>query len=298
MSLVRDIVHTTVYRYSEPVQFGEHRVMFRPIDSHDQRVLATDLQVSPAADVRLIQDPYSNSIALVQPREPAAELRFVCAFTIDHVPADKPPPLAVAAEFVPFAYAPDERIDLEHCLRPHHDDPRGTLIAWTHQFLASGARNGTLDVLARMNAHIRQSLRYSARDEEGTQPPARTLELGSGSCRDFALLMMEATRRLGLAARFVSGYLYDQTLDAEGGIVAPGSGVTHAWMQVFLPGAGWISYDPTNDLIGDSRLIRVAVVRDPAFASPVSGSWFGAANAYLGMSATVHVSQRSSDGAI
>ncbi|MEO8544949.1 MAG: transglutaminase family protein [Burkholderiaceae bacterium] len=296
MSIVHDIVHTTVYNYSEPVEFGVHRVMFRPRDSHDQRVLATDLQVSPQSDIRLIQDTYSNSIALVQPIGPASELRFTCAFAIDHVPAEAAPPVAPSAEFLPFTYSPDERIDLEHYLRPHYDDPHGTLIAWVHQFLAEGSRVATLELLARINAYIGQNLTYAARDEEGTQTPVRTLELGSGSCRDYALLMMEAVRRLGLAARFVSGYLYDESLDADGKVAMVGAGSTHAWMQVFLPGTGWITYDPTNNLIGDSRLIRVAVVRDPALASPISGSWFGATQAFLGMTTQVQVRRRNKDG--
>ena len=121
--------------------------------------------------------------------------------------------LEPAAEFLPFAYSVQERLDLEHYLRPHHDDPDGTLIRWAHQFLHTDKPNSTREVLARMNAHIGQSLKYAARDEEGTQTPLETLALGSGSCRDYALLMMEAARRLGVATRFVSGYLYDAALD-------------------------------------------------------------------------------------
>jgi len=119
-----DIVHTTLYRYSKPVTFGEHRVMFRPRDSHDLRVLATDLKVSPNAIVRMIQDPHSNSVALVQPLGPATELRLVCSFTIER--ADVMQDLSLlspAAEFLPFAYSLQDRLDLEHYLRPHHDDP-------------------------------------------------------------------------------------------------------------------------------------------------------------------------------
>ncbi len=106
---------------------------------------------------------------------------------------------------------------------------------------------------------------------------------------------MEAVRRLGVAARFVSGYLYDEALDANGETAMVGSGVTHAWMQLFLPGAGWLTYDPTNNLMGDSRLIRVAVVRDPSLAAPISDSWFGAPEAYIGMTASVKVSRRKKD---
>ena len=292
MPIQHDIVHTTIYRYREPVSFGEHRVMFRPRDSHDQRVLATDLQVSPNAIVSMIQDPHSNSIALVQPLESATELKIVCSFTIEHAQSDAPaPPLSKSAEFLPFAYSPAERLDLEHYLRPHHDDPQGKLIAWTHQFLAGGGTTRTREMLAHMNRHIGQSLLYLPRDEEGTQTPLQTLALGSGSCRDYALLMIEALRRLGIAARFVSGYLYDASLDT-GGDGMTGSGVTHAWLQAYLPGAGWVTCDPTNNLLGGSQLIRVGVVRDPAFAAPVSGSWYGEPNAYLGMSASVQVRRR------
>lgn len=294
MSIQHEIVHTTIYRYSQPVSFGEHRVMFRPRDSHDQRVLATDLQVSPESIVRMIQDPHSNSIAMVQPLQSATELRIVCSFTIEHANDLEPlPPLHTEADVLPFVYSPDERMDLEHYLRPHHPDPKGALMGWTRAFLRSDGPTSTRELLARMNASIGQTLRYLPRDEEGTQSPTQTLALGSGSCRDFALLMMEAIRRLGVAARFVSGYLYDASLDggAEGMV---GSGVTHAWLQAYLPGSGWLTYDPTNNLTGGSQLIRVAVVRDPDHASPVSGSWYGTPGAYCGMSASVQVRRRTS----
>ncbi|MFT4267897.1 MAG: transglutaminase family protein [Xenophilus sp.] len=291
-----DILHTTTYRYREPVRFGLHRVMFRPRDSHDLRVLATDLQVSPEAQVRLIQDPHSNSVALVQPQSEARELSIACAFTIEHVPGPEADlQLDPAAEFLPFAYGVQERLDLEPYLRPHHDDPDGTLIHWAHQFLRSGRPNSTRETLTRMNAHIAQSLSYQAREEEGTQSPLETLARGGGSCRDYALLMMEAARRLGIATRFVSGYLYDPMLDTGGqplGEATVGAGSTHAWLQAYLPGAGWIAFDPTNNLMGSSRLIRVGVARDPAFAPPISGSWFGPPDAYEGMEVAVRVTRR------
>jgi transglutaminase-like putative cysteine protease len=297
MPIRYDIVHTTVYRYSKPVTFGEHRVMFRPRDSHDLRVLATDLQVNPEAIVRMIQDPHSNSVALVQPIQPSLELRLVCSFTIER--ADVTQDLSLlspAAEYLPFAYSVQDRLDLEHYLRPHHDDPEGKLIAWAHQFFRHDGPTGTRDLLERMNQHINQNFRYEIRDEEGTQTPLQTLALGSGSCRDYALLMMEAARRLGVATRFVSGYLYDAALDL-GAIgteeAVTGAGATHAWLQAYLPGAGWVAYDPTNNLLGGNQLIRVAVARDPAFAAPVSGSWFGDPDAYAGLEATVQVKRQA-----
>ncbi|WP_372525633.1 transglutaminase domain-containing protein [Piscinibacter sp.] len=291
MPIRYDITHTTVYRYRWPVSFGEHRVMFRPRDSHDLRVLATDLQVSPEATVRMIQDPHSNSVALVRPLSSATELRIVCTFSIEHAHTDSLElPLSPSAEWFPFAYTIEERFDLEQYLRPHHEDPDGRLSAWARQFIRTDGPTGTRDLLVQMNQHIRDHFRYAARDEEGTQPPSETLELGSGSCRDFALLMMEAARRLGVATRFVSGYLYDPALDgteADGGVV--GAGATHAWLQAYLPGAGWVPFDPTNNLLVSSQLIRVGVARDPRLAAPISGTWYGPADAYLGMEASVQV---------
>jgi transglutaminase-like putative cysteine protease len=292
-----DITHTTVYRYSEPVTFGEHRVMFRPRDSHDLRVLATDLRCSPEAHVRMIQDPHSNSVALVTPLGPAAELKIVCTFSIEHAPSQYLElSLSPSALIFPFAYSVAERFDLEHYMRPHHDDPDGVLTHWARQFMRTDGPTGTRELLLQMNQFIRTNFGYRVRDEEGTQTPLQTLKLGTGSCRDFALLMMEAARRLGMATRFVSGYLYDPSLDqlAEGG--APGAGdaslavgSTHAWLQVYLPGAGWVPFDPTNNPLGGTQLIRVGVARDPSQAAPISGSWFGAANAYQGLTASVAV---------
>ena len=140
-----------------------------------------------------------------------------------------------------------------------------------------------------MNQHIRDNFRYAARDEEGTQTPLETLKLGSGSCRDFALLMMEAARRLGMATRFVSGYLYDPALDGGADDGTVGAGYTHAWLQAYLPGAGWVPFDPTNNLLGGTQLIRVGVARDPSQAAPISGSWFGESGDYLGMTVGVTV---------
>jgi transglutaminase-like putative cysteine protease len=290
MTVQYEIVHTTVYHYRQPVTFGEHRVMFRPRDSHDLRVLATDLQVSPASQVRMIQDPHSNSVALVQPDGPASELEIVCRFTIEHAHTNNEElPLAPSAEVFPFAYSVEERFDLEQYLRPHYDDPGGHLTAWARQFLRTDGLTGTRELLFKMNQFIRDNFNYAARDEEGTQAPQETLKRSTGSCRDFALLMMEAVRRLGVATRFVSGYLYDPALDGGDAGATVGAGATHAWLQVYLPGAGWVPFDPTNNLTGGNQLIRVGVARDPSQAAPISGSWYGEAGDYLGMTVNVAV---------
>ena len=238
MTVQYDITHTTCYRYSSPVTFGEHRVMFRPRDSHDQRVLATDLQVSPEAVVRMIQDPHSNSVALVTPLGAASELKIVCSFTIEHAHSQYPElQLSPSALIFPFAYSVEERFDLEHYMRPHHDDPDGVLTHWARQFMRTDGPTGTRNLLLNMNQFIRDHFGYAQREQEGTQTPLQTLSLGTGTCRDFALLMMEAIRRLGVASRFVSGYLYDQALDSASDAGTVGAGATHAWLQAYLPGA-------------------------------------------------------------
>jgi len=293
MSVQYEIVHTTIYHYQQPVSFGEHRVMFRPRDSHDLRVLATDLQVSPEALVRMIQDPHSNSVALVQPLVSATELKIVCSFTIEHAHTNNLElPLSPSAEVFPFAYSLDERFDLEQYLRPNHDDPGGHLTAWARQFIRTDGLTGTRDLLVRMNQSIRDNFRYAARDEEGTQSPQATLKLSTGSCRDFALLMIEAARRLGVATRFVSGYLYDPALDGDETGASVGAGSTHAWLQAYLPGAGWVPFDPTNNFTGGNQLIRVGVARDPSQAAPIAGSWYGEPGDYLGMTVNVAVHRR------
>jgi transglutaminase-like putative cysteine protease len=293
MSTCYEITHRTTYRYAEPVRFGEHRVQFRPRDSHDQRVLATDLQVRPEASVRLVQDPQSNSVALVQPLHDSATLEFVCSFIIEKVATpDLHIPVAPSALLLPAAYPIDERFDLEPCLRPHYDDPEDVLGAWARQFICSDGPTVTRALLDQMSQHIGATLRYQVRHEEGTQPPLVTLAKGSGTCRDYALLMIEAARRLGLAARFISGYLYDPALDGDS--AAQGAaGSTHAWLQVYLPGPGWVAFDPTNQAQGGTRLIRVAVARHPAQATPVAGSWFGPPGAYLGMDVDVQVRRQA-----
>nr|WP_259372735.1 transglutaminase family protein [Schlegelella koreensis] len=177
-------------------------------------------------------------------------------------------------------------------MRPNHEDPDGELTAWARQFIRQDGPTHTRELLIEMNQHIRDHFKYVARDEEGTQTPNETLELGSGSCRDYALLMMEAARRLGYATRFVSGYIYDPALDGAAASGTVGSGQTHAWLQVYLPGAGWVPFDPTNNLLGSSQLIRVGVARDPAQAAPISGCWYGESDDYIGMEVSVEVTQR------
>jgi transglutaminase-like putative cysteine protease len=288
-----DIKHTTHYQYHQPVEIGEHRVMFRPRGSHDLRVLATDLKVTPEPlDIRLIQDVYSNSVALVTPQSPATELKVECTFTVEHAGSRALDlPLNPEAEQYPFAYSDEERIALQHYLLPYYDDPSGELMAWARRFVRDDGSTRTQDLLVEMNKSIRDSMVYLMRFDEGVQTPYDTIRLQSGTCRDFATLMIEAVRQLGYAARFVTGYLYSPWLDDDEPAHV-GAGATHAWLQVYLPGAGWIPFDPTNNLIGGTDLIRVGVARHASLASPVSGSWHGFPADFAGMFVDVQVHRR------
>lgn len=294
MSIYFDITHTTHYRYAQPVALGEHRIMFRPRGSHDLRVLATDMQVTPAPrDIRLVQDVYSNSVALVLPQTPASELKVVSSFTVEHTGTRALDlPLNDDAEFYPFHYSDEERLALSAYLLPYYDDPTGELMAWARQFVRTDGPTGSAQLLVDMTQFIRAGMRYAARFDEGVQTPYETLRWGSGTCRDFATLMIEAIRQLGYAARFVSGYVYSPWLDVGEGATLTGAGATHAWLQVYLPGAGWIPFDPTNNLIGGTDLIRIGVARHASEASPVSGSWCGYPGDYLGMFVDVQVRKR------
>ncbi|MBI1397917.1 MAG: transglutaminase family protein [Betaproteobacteria bacterium] len=289
MSVILQVEHSTIYRYHNPVTFGEHRLMFRPRTSHDMRVLEVTLDVSPRAQIRWIHDVFSNSVTLLDFEEPAAELRVDCRVTIEHFGASNLElPISPAARSYPFDYPADERIDLQPYIEPRYPDPEGAVRLWAHQWLVPGQRMDTRELLRSMMLAIRERFVYLERFSEGTQPPAETLRLGTGTCRDFALLMMESVRHLGMAARFVSGYLYDPALDG-GAIGMVGAGATHAWLQVYLPGAGWVPFDPTNTLYGGTELVRVAYARDPVQASPLAGTWTGLTGDFAGMEVNVTV---------
>ena len=287
---ILSVRHRTVYTYANPVEFGEHRLMCRPRDSHDLRLLDTTLTISPpAAATRWIHDVFGNSIAITNFTERATELVFESTFRAEHYPLPaREIVLEEYARALPFSYAVDEIPDLGRRSERHYPDPDRTIDLWARSFLENTPENSTMAVLVALNKAIKAEFSYARREEEGTQLPADTLRTKSGSCRDFALLMMEAVRTYGLAAQFVSGYLYDEKLiGAQGGLV--GGGETHAWLQVYLPGAGWVEFDPTNALVGGRNLIRVAVARDAFQAVPLAGSFTGQPGDFLGMQVSVEV---------
>ena len=286
MTILR-VRHITTYSYKRPVGFGEHRILFRPRDSYDQRLLFSDLQISPApTTLHWIHDVFGNCVAIARFEAKARELRFESNIALDHTPLQAPKfKTRERAKLWPFAYEDEDLPDLEACMRRGFPDA-GEVEAWARQFVKPAGATETGHLLFTMTNAIMESFAYSRRTDPGTQPPLVTLATMSGTCRDFALLMMEACRSLGLAARFVTGYIYVASRD---GSTNRGGGATHAWCQVYLPGAGWVEFDPTNGIVGNRDLIRVAVARDPSQAAPLLGSWLGQPGDYLGMSIDVRV---------
>lgn len=286
--VVLNVLHRTQYRYSEPVDFGPHRMMMRPRDSHDLRLLETGLTIEPTASVRWLHDVFGNSVAVADFTEPASELLVVSSFRAEHYPlSDAAVMVEEYAQHYPFSYDALEIPDIGRTVERHYPDPEHKVDAWARRFVEQQRDGDTMAILQAMTSAIREEFAYNARDEMGTQDPLITLDSGTGTCRDLTLFLMEASRSLGFAARFVSGYLYDEDRVGEEAVV--GGGATHAWAQIYLPGAGWIEFDPTNALVGGRDLIRVAVARDPSQAIPLSGSFTGASNAFLGMEVQVEV---------
>jgi transglutaminase-like putative cysteine protease len=280
--------HATTYRYAEPVQFGEHRMMFRPRESHDLRLVSAKLDILPRpSELRWLHDVFDNSVAIATFDQMAAELRFESTVTLEHIETSLPEyALEVEASTYPFQYSDDDRPDLIRALARTY--PSDDLAPWTARFLASPRSTTTMTLLHSMTRGIKEEFAYLRRTEKGVQSPGETLRRKSGSCRDFAVLMMEAARSLGLAARFVSGYIVVPDADPDSAV---GGGSTHAWMQAYLPGAGWVDFDPTNSIVGNRNLIRVAVAWDHRNALPLWGTFIGKASSFRGMDVRVSVSE-------
>jgi transglutaminase-like putative cysteine protease len=286
------IRHVTTYRYWQPVAFGEHRMMLRPRDSGDQRLLASKLEITPEPrSLSFVQDTFGNHVGVARfSGRRAKELRFASTVYLEHSPPDVSClEIEDWAQTFPFEYRADEIPDLACCIERHHPDLDDEVGRWARQFLSSRGATGTLELLTRLTQGIHRQFHYRRREEKGIQEPAETLRLRQGSCRDFAMLMIETARAWGLAARFASGYLATPLDHAEEPADAPGHGATHAWAQVYLPAAGWIDFDPTTGSVGKKNLIVVAVVQDPSHAIPLHGTFIGFPSDPVGMEVKVSV---------
>lgn len=280
------ISHDTTYSYRAPIIPGPHRLMLRPRETRDLGLIAFDLQVTPAARVDWSHDVAGNAIATANFLAPTDTIDIRARATVElTAPAWPVFAIAAAATDYPFLYSDEDWTDLGALAIPQYADPAGRLSGWVAGFVR-GRPTDTLSLLKDLSHGIAGQITYEARETEGTQGPLDTLDRGQGSCRDLAMLMAEACRSLGLGARLVSGYLHDPAGSSLG---SAGAGSTHAWVEVFVPGAGWITFDPTNRAVGSAHLIAVAVGRVMSQIAPVMGSFRGAASDLMAMDVTVRV---------
>lgn len=284
---VLNIRHKTTYRYRERVQLGPHRLMLRPREGHDLRLLSFQLDVLPAATLSWTNDVFGNAVATAKFSELTKQLTIESLAVVE-LAAGPWPVFDIAASAVrfPFDYSDEERTDLGALAQPHYSDPPARLADWARGFVRSQGTD-TLALLKDLAAGVTAAISYQSRDQEGTQSPVQTLRRGWGSCRDIAVLFTEAARTLGFGTRLISGYLYNR--DRPFAAATSDGGSTHAWAEIFLPGAGWITFDPTNRSVGGHNLIPVAVGRIIDQVMPMTGTFLGTSDAYQDMSVEVQV---------
>jgi transglutaminase-like putative cysteine protease len=291
---ILSIRHVTTYRYNKPVAFGEHRMMLRPRDDDDQKVIEAELEITPSPrQLGWTRDSFGNHVATAHFGGRARELRFVSSIRLDHAPRRfRATAIKNLARAYPFAYAPEDWPGLERFIQPL-SPPHPEIDLWSAAFFRKDGSADTYQLLTDMTRTIRRTFKHVARHEKGIQAPAWTLKVRSGSCRDLAVLMIAALRARGIAARFVSGYLHlaDDDDDSATG------GNTHAWVQVYMPGPGWVDFDPSGGIVGNKNLIRVAVADHPREVIPLQGTWFGTAADHPTMKVAVKVITAPAGGA-
>ena len=280
------ITHTTIYRYRVAVVLGPHRLMLRPRETRDLTLTAFDLDITPTARIDWSHDVAGNAIAIANFDASTETLSIRSHTTAVLTGPDWPVfPIAASAASYPFLYSAENWKDLGALSAPQYQDDAGRLSNWVEQFVMRRPTD-TLSLLKDVSNGITAQIAYQSREREGTQGPLETLDRGYGTCRDFAVLFAEAMRTLGFGARLVSGYVYAPNDIRRG---SAGSGSTHAWVEVFVPGARWIPFDPTNMSVGSANLIPVAVARNISQVAPVAGSYHGEGTDLLAMEVVVRV---------
>jgi transglutaminase-like putative cysteine protease len=282
MRLLR-IEHVTEYRFASSVTLLPHRLLLRPLENHNVRVVSAVLEIVPAHQIRWLRDVLDNSIAQVEFRDASNRLRIESDVLIQHhdqAPLD----FVVDARGLthPFEYLPEESALLAPFLAPSWPAQKSEVERWLDGLGLLQGRLETFTRVDRLNVAIRDQLRYEARDEQGVQSPVETLSRSAGACRDFSALFIEACRVMGLASRFVSGYQH-------GPVSESGHGSTHAWAEVYFPGPGWKGFDPTLGKLAGDQHIAVAVARRAEDVPPVAGSFQGPAGLRPTMNVYVRV---------
>lgn len=276
------IHHHTCYRYASKVSFGPHRLLLRPREGHHVSLKSFALKISPPHQLHWMRDLNENNVGLLELTETASELVIETESLVE-MADDNPFDFVIAPEALdyPFVYEHEleaELAPLSAILYPRDVD---RVREWLHPLWHPGRRLGTLELLQQLNQTIYRDIQYQRRERRGVQTPAETLERNCGSCRDLAALFMEACRFLGLAARFVSGYMYHSNITGRMSM--------HGWAEIYLPGAGWIGFDPSWGLLADSQYVPVAVTRHPEHAPPISGTYFGIQKDFLRADVNLYV---------
>ncbi len=269
------ILHRTYYNFSAAVRLEPHTLLLRPREGHELRIESSMLEITPPAILRWHRDVEDNSVAIATFDLPANQLMIKSEVIIQQY--NQEPLDFLVTDYAidyPFAYTPEDKVLLSPYLDLLESKVNNMLAQWVANIWTSAERIQTYTLLQRISNHIHQSLLYQIREKPGVQSAMDTLSRGSGSCRDFAYLFMEAARYLGLASRFVSGYLHAPPSTAN-------FGATHAWPEVYLPGAGWKGFDPTSGEIVGNNHIAVAVARLPESVPPIAGSFIGPPGATL-----------------
>jgi len=281
MSTLR-IEHQTTYSYSRPVEFGRHRLVLRPREGHDVRVISMSLRITPAHRLLWSRDVFGNSIAIVDFTEMADTLQVSSHVVVRRVPSlsvDAGPDSPWSVRY-PVLYDPLETQVVAAYQTASYPDDVEELRSWLDQNLKLEAETDAEGVNFALAKLIHGQVKYSRRPERGVQPPAQTLKLGPGSCRDMATLMMDAARLLGLATRFASGYLHCAASQV-------GRASTHAWAEIYLPSLGWKGYDPSIGELTSLKHVVVGVSNHPRGVMPVSGMFTGASSDYRDMQVQV-----------
>jgi transglutaminase-like putative cysteine protease len=284
------IEHGTVYKYRRPVAFGRHRLVLRPREGHDLFVENMTLTITPAHHLVWSRDVFNNSVVIVDFIEMADRLEVLSSVTVRRAPPfprqDPWDPWRIPT---PVVYDPQELPVVFAYQSASYPDDTCAVRNWLQQHPEIGMSTDAESLLHQMCTTIFQTIRYQRREAKGVQSPSQTLQLGSGSCRDMATLMMDAARSIGLAARFVSGYLDCPAAEA-------GRAAMHAWTEVYLPILGWRGYDPTMAEETSLKHIVVGVSHHPRGVMPISGMFTGDAGDYISMTAPVKV-ERIMEGA-
>ena len=287
------IIHITRYRYKRAVSFGNHRLLLRPRDGHDLRLIQSAISITPTAQLRWHFDTFGNSVAIAKFSEPSNQLEIRSELLVRRFSRDD---FLVSVDRqrirYPFQYSSDVLTDLAHFIALENVNEAPELARWLETVFQKRP-DEVLVFLQHLSETIHANLTYVRREQVGTQTALTTIKLKSGSCRDFAFLFMECARCFGFAARFVTGYLNDQS---ENGNAPQGGGATHAWTEIYLPEEGWIEFDPTNQILAGSALIRVAVTRTPLQATPILGSYNDeTGDSFIGMDVEVDVRSEQYD---